>query len=223
MLPQFCRWHFLFISIIKGLNHNKETFAISLHIICKHHEILLECQGLEIWMASVHYHDWSSDKWSNDYSNLSLHSWNGKACSHVASRCRDTTVFPQLRFLTGAAFLVNGLVRWSKTVSPHLQISASRLLSLGAHRFSIPARSGSKKCSVRFEFSTVVLLLTEAIWDITLCCWVSILQEYEGTKCLHLQGLRGSMTISFSVQDMRFSWWWLQILSFSEMWWFAVR
>lgn len=61
MLPQICRWHFLSISIIKALNHNKETFAISLHIICQHHEILLEGRGWKIWMANVHYHDWSSD------------------------------------------------------------------------------------------------------------------------------------------------------------------
>jgi len=125
MLPQFCRWHFLFISIIKALNHNNKTSAVSLCIICKHHEILLEARGWEIWMASVHYHDWSSDQGSNDYSNLSLHSWNGEAHSHVASRCRNTTVFPRVHFLTGAAFLVNGLVKWSKTLRP--QISRSQL------------------------------------------------------------------------------------------------
>ena len=80
---------------------------------------MLEGWGLEIWMASVHYHDWSSDQGS-----LSLHSWNGKAHSHVASRCRNTTVFPQVHFLTSAAFLVNGLDRWSKTLRP--QISRSQ-------------------------------------------------------------------------------------------------
>jgi len=36
--------------------------------------LLLEGRGREIWMASVHYHDRSSDQGSNDYSNLSLQS-----------------------------------------------------------------------------------------------------------------------------------------------------
>ena len=29
----------------------------------------------------------------------------------------------------------------------------------------------------------------QVVWDVTLCCWVSVFRHSEGTQCFHLQGL----------------------------------
>jgi len=29
----------------------------------------------------------------------------------------------------------------------------------------------------------------QVVWNVTLCCWVSVFRRFERTQCLHLQGL----------------------------------
>jgi hypothetical protein len=61
---------------------------------------------------------------------------------------------------------------------------AKCLRSSGLHNYRILCKLHSAKDADILDDSAQV------VWDVTLCCWVSIFWRFERTQCLHLQGLR---------------------------------